>query len=206
MQVASKDRTEVSASTLLTIRNRHGKPAPDLDGIVGHGHYVSYFENEHGEQWVFLRHQDAERATVYGGDNGWEPVEVYERTSDQVAEELQASGIRPGSLDRIRSLVDPLVPGLILNEPERTWLHNVWHTSGVFGPRDRQAALVALGQRLALEHATPAMSKHANSTDYRAAMQYFALVIGREAGRRGLDDGATGVLLREALNALPEPV
>jgi len=49
------------------------------------------------------------------------------------------------------------------------------------------------------------MSKHANSTDYRAAMQCFALVIGREAGRRGLDDGATGVLLREALNALPEP-
>lgn len=190
---------------LLTIRNRHTEAAPDFEAMVGAGAYASYFENEHGEQWVFVRDPDAKRGAVYGGDNGWELVEVYERSPKQLHEELLAAGMRPGMLDRMLGLLDPLAPSVVLNDSERTWLHTAWHTSGVFGPGDREAELADLGRRLAAQYATPAMNRHANSTDYRAAMQTFCLLVGREIGRRGLDDRAMGIVLNEALQALPEP-
>lgn len=201
----AKDSEGKVKDVLLTIRSRHAEAAPDFEASVGAGAYVSYFENEHGEQWVFVRDRGAQHAAVYGGDNGWELVEVYERSPQQLRDELIAAGMRPGMLDRMLRLVDPLAPSVILNDSELTWLHTAWHTSGVFGPGDREAGSADLGQRLAAQYATPAMSKHANSTDYRAAMQTFCLLVGREVGRRGLSDTEMGMVLNEALQALPEP-
>ncbi len=37
--------------------------------------FRSYFENEHGEQWIFLFDKEREKGVVLGGDIGWdEPV------------------------------------------------------------------------------------------------------------------------------------
>ena len=33
--------------------------------------YIGYFENEHGEQWIFTRDRKTGIATLRGGDIGW---------------------------------------------------------------------------------------------------------------------------------------
>ena len=61
--------------------------------------YCGYFENEHGEQWVFFYDSESNLAQIWSGDCGWEtPFEV-----------------RNGEVD-----------DLILNEPERLWLAACW--------------------------------------------------------------------------------
>ena len=53
--------------------NRHvpscGQP-PRID--TQDGDYHSYFENEHGEQWLFVYDRKAGTATLRGGDIGWD--------------------------------------------------------------------------------------------------------------------------------------
>lgn len=188
---------------MLCIKNHHADEAPDFEALAGQGGYVSYFENEHGEQWVFIRPQGSDSATVFGGDNGWEPVDVRERDADEFRQAIAGTGVRPGMVERVANYVEPLAPAVILNEGEKAWLHTVWHVSGASGLGDRDENLVRLGKSLATRYATPAMKEHANSTDYRAAMQTFCLLVGREAGRRGLNDSEMNVVVREALRALP---
>ena len=58
---------------LLQVSNHHyassGDPPiiNDRDGKL----YVGYFENCHGEQWVFTFDREAEKASLLGGDIGW---------------------------------------------------------------------------------------------------------------------------------------
>jgi hypothetical protein len=64
---------------LLTIRNHHvpgsGDPTP-IDSESGN-QYIGYFENAHGEQWVYVFDRVQEVATLRGGDIGWDnAVEV----------------------------------------------------------------------------------------------------------------------------------
>lgn len=87
--------------TILTIRNRHRQPGPDLQPIVGQDCYVSYFENAHGNQWIFVRPHGADGAVLYGSTADWRPYEV----DGQVAPELD------------------------LDEHERSWLRTAWDTS-----------------------------------------------------------------------------
>jgi len=58
---------------LLKIRNHHaatcGDP-PIINGDESHL-YIGYFENEHGEQWIFTRDRKTGIATLRGGDIGW---------------------------------------------------------------------------------------------------------------------------------------
>ncbi len=58
---------------LLKIRNHHipesGDP-PIVDGETGNV-YIGYFENSHGEQWIFTFDRDSGSATLRGGDVGW---------------------------------------------------------------------------------------------------------------------------------------
>ena len=58
---------------LLKIPNHHaascGDP-PIVNGNEGRC-YIGYFENEHGEQWIFTRDRKAGTATLRGGDIGW---------------------------------------------------------------------------------------------------------------------------------------
>jgi hypothetical protein len=56
--------------------------------------YRSYFENEHGDQWVLLYDNDQDIVYLYGGDCGWEiPLKVY--TLQQVAEGVANLGALP---------------------------------------------------------------------------------------------------------------
>jgi len=58
---------------VFTVSNHHvdgcGKP-PRTDG--DQPGYHSYFENEHGEQWIFWYDTEKEEGWVWGGDLGWE--------------------------------------------------------------------------------------------------------------------------------------
>ena len=86
---------------LLTIRNQHaatcGDP-PIFDGSAENC-YVGYFENPYGEQWIFTLDRGTGKATLRGGDVGW-------NTKFEVAN---------GS-----------VAGLNLGREEQLWLQACW--------------------------------------------------------------------------------
>ena len=189
--------------TVLTVRNKHpGAGSPASTTRLKPVTTSPISRTSTASSGSSFRHHDAERGTVYGSDIGWHGIEVYERSPEQLRQELLANGARPDTLDRVQELVDPLVPNVILNDSERTWLNNVWHTSDVVPPGHRETALVALAHRLAAQRATPETAKHPNTAEYRTAIQKLTLTVGREAGQRTLDDDATITLLREALKAL----
>jgi len=59
---------------LLDLTNHHPAPAPVIEQRPGR--YIGYFENDFGEQLVFV-HDDGEAdATLYLGDVDWEPRRV----------------------------------------------------------------------------------------------------------------------------------
>jgi hypothetical protein len=63
--------------------------------------YCGYFENEHGEQWVFVYDRTTKRGILKGGDVGWlEAIEV----------------------------VDGAVP-IQLNPAEDIWLRTCWQAA-----------------------------------------------------------------------------
>jgi hypothetical protein len=99
-------------------------------------------------------------------------------------------------------LSDPLVGGLILNEAERAWLYNAWHTSS--GLRTDQGGVTELGRRIGRDNWSPMMDKHPNSTDYRVAMTALWLLVGREAGRRGLTESEISELVEGVIEGLRE--
>lgn len=85
---------------ILQIRNHHtavcGTP-PRIEERPGQ--YLGYFENEYGEQMIFVFDRHSKTGRLYAGDAGWEtPYEV----------------------------VDGIVPGLILSSTERQWLRACW--------------------------------------------------------------------------------
>lgn len=89
--------------TILSIRNRHRQPAPDLHAAIPAGAYVSYFENAAGDQWIFVRPQAADQGLLYGSAANWSPHQV--------------------------DGPDRLSPGRDLDEHEGSWLRNAWLTS-----------------------------------------------------------------------------
>lgn len=96
---------------IFAARNGHsaqcGQP-PVVE--AGPGRYASYFENQYGEQWIFVRREDAETATIYGGDIGWE--------------EPQTMSGPPEKREN-----DWTTAGLVLNMPEALWLTACWAAS-----------------------------------------------------------------------------
>src|SRR5687768_15581568 len=60
---------------IFRVKNHHvescGAP-PSLDEPRGDIVFRSYFENEHGEQWVLIYNAKTDLVTVYSGDCGWE--------------------------------------------------------------------------------------------------------------------------------------
>ncbi len=61
------------SDAMLKIRNHHnpscGDP-PIVDGIAN-SHYIGYFENAFGEQWIFTLDHESGKAVLRGGDVGW---------------------------------------------------------------------------------------------------------------------------------------
>ena len=58
---------------LLTIRNHHSPSCGDPPIVKKEDPdtYIGYFENEHGEQWVFTCERTTGEAVLRGGDIGW---------------------------------------------------------------------------------------------------------------------------------------
>jgi hypothetical protein len=64
--------------------------------------YIGYFENPHGEQWIFIYHRKTKKAELRGGDAGWKNA-------------FEVEG--------------PIVSGLILGRDEASWLESCWRAA-----------------------------------------------------------------------------
>ncbi len=64
--------------------------------------YLGYFENQYGEQALFVYDRDSSQAILYVGDAGWEMP---------------------------RTVVDGAVPDLMLSETERLWVRACWQAA-----------------------------------------------------------------------------
>ena len=86
---------------LLQIQNRHAPACGDPPIISDDDPqvYLGYFENPHGEQWVFSYDRRTQRGELRGGDIGWNEVFAVE---------------------------DGAVPKLNLNRSEAMWLAACW--------------------------------------------------------------------------------
>jgi hypothetical protein len=97
-------QTNRSDAPLFQVRNHHsatsGAP-PHIDDLRPN-QYLGYFENEHGEQAVFVYDRDSNQAVLYLGDAGWETQ---------------------------HAVVNGAAPDLILSETERLWLHACWQAA-----------------------------------------------------------------------------
>ena len=91
----------LGSETLFSVGNKHiadsGQPIP-VDGNTK-GRYHGYFENEYGEQAIFVYNYQAGTGTLWMGDVGWEEPKL---------------------------VVDGQVPDLILGENEKLWLMACW--------------------------------------------------------------------------------
>ena len=61
---------------LLQIPNYHCADCGDAPKVQGGDEhvYIGYFENPHGEQWVFTYDRRTKTGVLRGGDMGWENV------------------------------------------------------------------------------------------------------------------------------------
>lgn len=95
----------VENAPLFQVRNHHsascGSP-PHIDDLRP-SDYLGYFENQYGEQVVFVYDCDSGRAILYLGDAGWETA---------------------------HTVVEGAVPDLVLSETERLWVRACWQAAG----------------------------------------------------------------------------
>ena len=89
------------SAPMLTIHNRHSAACgiPSAFSTEAADLYIGYFENRHGEQWIFTCDRATGVASLRGGDVDWSTVHV----------------VRAGRVD-----------GLILNPEEAAWLQACW--------------------------------------------------------------------------------
>ena len=92
-----------SKTNIFSVGNKHilvadsGEP-PHIDGN-SEGRYHGYFENEYGEQAVFVYDYQARMGTLWMGDAGW---------------------------DNIIAVMDGDAPDTVLGETEAIWLRACW--------------------------------------------------------------------------------
>lgn len=67
--------------------------------------YYGYFENEHGEQWLFVYDRETKKAVLFGGDVDW-------------------GNVFPVKNGRVE--------GLILGQAELKWLSSCWEAATTF--------------------------------------------------------------------------
>jgi hypothetical protein len=97
-------RTNPSDAPLFQVRNHHAAtsgPPPHIDDLRPN-QYLGYFENQYGEQALFVYDRDSSQAILYLGDAGW---------------------------DMPHTVVDGAVPDLVLSEIERLWLRACWQAA-----------------------------------------------------------------------------
>ena len=101
----TNDTTNARANLLFRVSNRHAESCgvpPTVDGDE-RGKYHGYYENEHGEQFVFVYDHAQRTGTRYTGDANWEEPH-----------KVQESG-------RLHDL--------LLSAEEQTWLETCWATA-----------------------------------------------------------------------------
>lgn len=89
---------------LFVVKNKHGENSgkpPFIDGGI-RKRYHGYFENEYGEQAVFVYDYEVGEGTLWMGDAGWETP--YKVTNGEV-------------------------PELLLGQNEAVWLKVCWETA-----------------------------------------------------------------------------
>ncbi len=87
---------------VLTIPNHHSDACGVPPAITPEKQqYTGYFENEHGEQWVFTYDRQTRKGVLRGGDVEWQ--KIYEVTDGTVQ--------------------------LVMAENERIWLALCWVTA-----------------------------------------------------------------------------
>jgi hypothetical protein len=117
----------VDRTTILTIVNSHYGKAPDLG--TSEDRWVSYWQNEAGEQFLFIQEHGKPTATLYGGDLGWdEPHEIREHSPAQIKKLFK--GIDAATLAMVQT--STLLPEIILGQAEQQWLRLCWDTSAEF--------------------------------------------------------------------------
>ena len=87
------------AAALLLRINSPGYTGDPFELGPGKNRYLSYFENEHGEGWVFGLDSE-KRAFITGNDIDWEIIYLPARPTPH--------------------------PGIILNKSEQLWLAACW--------------------------------------------------------------------------------
>lgn len=105
MKKKIEDNNSESADTpILIIHNDHvkqcGEPPHIDDSIINN--YIGYYANDYGEQMIFTYDRTTKKATLRHGDCGW---------------------------DNTYSVVDGLVPEIVLNNKEKMWLLLCWLTA-----------------------------------------------------------------------------
>ena len=99
-----------SKTTIFSVSNKHiaaagsGEP-PRIDGNT-QGRYHGYFENEYGEQAMFVYDRQTGTGNLWMGDYGWEHA---------------------------IAVVDGVAQDLILNEAETLWLRACWLAASAAG-------------------------------------------------------------------------
>jgi hypothetical protein len=96
--------TNASDAWLFRVRNHHSAgsgPPPHVEDLRPN-QYLGYFENQYGEQAVFIYDRDFSQAILYLGDAGWQSP---------------------------HAVVDGGVPDLILSETELQWVHACWQAA-----------------------------------------------------------------------------
>lgn len=90
---------------LLIVYNNHANPCPRVTNRDSGRNYYGYYENEFGEQWLFIYDFDKDQGFLRGGDVGW---------------------------DAVYSLGEDCRIDLILSKEERAWLTACYHTATTF--------------------------------------------------------------------------
>jgi hypothetical protein len=96
--------THRAATPLFTVCNHYSANCGTPPRIDDHSpsQYLGYFENQHGEQAVFVYDRDSRQGVLYLGDAGWEAP---------------------------YAVVDGAVPDLVLSEIERLWVRVCWQAA-----------------------------------------------------------------------------
>ncbi len=95
----------------LTVKNAHTEGSGTPPTFQSGQGYLSYFEGQGGDQWVFARDRASGVFFVAGGDLGWEQHVVGERA----------------------------LRGLVLSMPEQLWVLACFHACGLSKVADRLA-------------------------------------------------------------------
>lgn len=121
MTTVAKPR-KTRRKTLMRIENYHGQESPAcLLEKPGPSEMRSYFENEHGEQWVFCINRDTGDGYLHGGDIGWDDPIPFKK----------------------------FVPtrGIMMSDSEKLWLHACVKAAVAFKSKIVQAHALVIYER-----------------------------------------------------------